>query len=518
MNDYPNNNPNNNREPNNNGYTFPNNDLNNNYNVNDFNYQINNDPGNSYNNQNTGSNDPYSYQNNTPASQPVDTGFVLINETGSINNNAIQNTVPNPTPNPAPIIQELNKQENFKKTKAKSKDKFKRTVALACICSVLGGVSIGLGIPIAQELIVPQFSQKESKEQEQPSYFFAESNKDDITTETVSPTVSSPNIEYTNYADVIKKVEPSVVRITSVAASSDRFFGLPSERTGQGSGIIFHEDADKVYIATNFHVVTGAESIMVTITNKEPVPAKVVGSEAAADIAVIVVPKDELKKVGINQVVLATFGDSDGMQVGDVVLAIGNALGEGNTATNGIIGAKDKEINVEGRTLKVIQTNAAINPGNSGGPLVNMRGEVIGINTAKLLQYGYSGQSMVEGMGYSISSNIVKPIVEQLMKPRPFLGITGKNITQEMAEMFNLPQIGVMIEEVVPGGAAEAAGLRSTDIITVFDGKAIFNMEQLLEAIKECEIGKKVEIKVLRQGQMPLTVTAELKSSTESYQ
>ncbi len=517
MNDYPNNN----SEPNNRGFNFPNNDINNNYNANEINnemnYQINNDSVNTYNNQNTGSFDTYSNQNHIPPTQPVETGFVIINETGNTNN-AIQNTVPNHTANPTPIIQDFNNQQNTGKTKSKVKNTFKRTVALASICSVLGGLSIGLGIPIAQELIVPQFVQKESKTPEQPSYFFTESKPEDKNTETVSPTVNSPNVEFTNFADVVKKVEPSVVRITSVAAASDRFFGFSSEKTGQGSGIIFHEDEDKIYIATNFHVITGAESIMVNITNKEPVPAKVVGSEATADIAVIIVHKEELKKVGIDQVVVATFGDSDNMQVGDVVLAIGNALGEGNTATNGIIGAKDKEIRVEGRSLKVIQTNAAINPGNSGGPLVNMKGEVIGINTAKLLQYGYSGQSMVEGMGYSISSNIVKPIVEQLMRPRPYLGITGKNITQEMAEMFNLPQIGVMIEEVLPGGAAEAAGLRSTDIITVFDGKAIFNMEQLLEAIKECEIGQKIEIKLLRQGQMPMTVTAELKSSIESYQ
>ncbi len=494
MNDYPNNN--NFDSDNNNG-------LNNNYNDSYNNFEMyNNDSTNNYPSKQY---DDYSYSN----AQNNETGFVLIPD--STPQFSANTQIP-------PVQEEINNKRKKAKPN-KPKREFKKTLAIASICSILGGsflgLGLGLGIPIAQDVIIPQMIQKESSKTSETTYSFADAKNNENDIEIIKPTVTS-NEDYLNYAEIVKKVEPSVVRITSVAKSNNRYFGIPTEQTGQGSGIIYHEDNEKIYIATNYHVVYGANAIMVAIENKEPVEAKIVGSEPPADIAVISVAKTELEKVGIKKVALAAFGDSDSMQTGDEVLAIGNALGEGNTVTNGIIGAKDKEIRVEGRTLKVIQTNAAINPGNSGGPLVNMKGEVIGINTAKLLQTSYSGQSLVEGMGYSIASNIVKPIIEQLMNPRPLLGITGANVTEEMAQMFNLPQIGVLIEEVVPGGAADEAGLKSTDIITSYNGKAIFNMEQLLQAIKESNIGDKVELNILREGQQSMTVTVVLKSSTDS--
>jgi serine protease Do len=305
-------------------------------------------------------------------------------------------------------------------------------------------------------------------------------------------------------SDMVRLMEPSVVKVSSVYEIPDnelyqQYIG--NENESNASGIIFREDAKNVYIATNFHVVDSAKDVTVRIAGSNPITAQPVGMNGSADLAVISVSKGEMKQAGVDSIVIAAFGDSDLMEVGDTVIAIGNALGEGNIATQGIISATEKNILVDNRSLTVLQTDAAINRGNSGGALFNVRGEVIGINSAKLMSYS------VEGMGYSISSNIAMPILEDLMltSSRPQLGIYGGTLTAEYAEEFGIqgvPLMGVHVSSVIPGMGAERAGIQADDIITGFNGAPVFTMEQLKAAIRECNIGDTVEVNVLRKNRL----------------
>ncbi|MDR1531850.1 MAG: trypsin-like peptidase domain-containing protein [Clostridiales bacterium] len=396
--------------------------------------------------------------------------------------------------------------------KNQSKSRFKRTLALVCAASVLAPSFLGLAIVAGNYVVNRYFSapaapyRVDQAAENESAFAFEQS--DPSQSIAAEPGTAFDWDQAAEFANIIDKVEPSVVCITYEAQMAQGgFFGMqPQPVSGAGSGIIFHQDSEKVYIATNQHVVSGANSVQVSVSGSELVPARLVGQDAQADLAVISISKADLSAAGVTTVVPADFGDSDKVRVGEPVLAIGNALGEGNTATNGIISAKDKQITIDNRDLTVFQTNAAINPGNSGGPLVNMSGEVIGINTAKL------SESSVEGMGYSITSNKAKPIIEELMNQvnRPFLGIQGMDITEQVASLYSLPQMGVIVESVFPGTSAEEAGIKRADIITSFNGKSVLTMEQLSAFIKECAIGDKVEIKLLREGTEALTVTATL--------
>ena len=211
------------------------------------------------------------------------------------------------------------------------------------------------------------------------------------------------------------------------------------------------------------------------------------------------VSKEELKKAGIEQVTVAKFGNSDKVEIGDDVYAIGNALGEGMSATDGMISAINKEVTVQGSTLKnVLQTNAAINQGNSGGALVNVNGEVIGINTAKSISGGTA-----EGIGYAIPSNNIKEIAETLLTegtaPKPGMGIYVRNVSGEVANLYRLP-VGVMVEQVIPDRNAEKAGMQSGDIIVELNGKKVMDTDDLTEILKQLEIGETAEVYVVRNG------------------
>ncbi|MBR4114041.1 MAG: trypsin-like peptidase domain-containing protein, partial [Anaerotignum sp.] len=215
------------------------------------------------------------------------------------------------------------------------------------------------------------------------------------------------------------------------------------------------------------------------------------------DLAVLTVAWKDLNDAGIEQVTTAVFGDSDALEVGSEVIAIGNAMGMGLSATDGIISMKEQTIHVDGNELGVLQTSAAINSGNSGGALVNASGEVIGINTAKY------NSSMVEGMGYAIPSNYITPIVEELLKtgtqPKPYIGISGTNITEETAPMYKLP-VGALVLEIVEGSPAADAGLQIGDVITQFNGQTIMDMDALVEQVGQTEVGSVVDMYVIRNG------------------
>jgi len=310
------------------------------------------------------------------------------------------------------------------------------------------------------------------------------------------------------------RVSPSVVHITSTVLRRGFFFEVIPQR-GTGSGIVVSSDG---YVLTNNHVIENADEIEVTLSNGESYEAELIGSDPANDIAVIKIlnPPENLE--------VAPLGDSSTLRVGDLVIAIGNPFGLDRTATMGIVSSLNRSIKSEqGYIMEgLIQTDASINPGNSGGPLVNSRGEVIGINTAILTT---SGGSI--GIGFAIPINKAKAIMERMIKEdreierRPWLGISGITVTEELARVLNLPvKEGAMVVEVVPGSPADKAGLRAGevqviyrgyiltiggDIIIEIDGERVSSMEDLVEIISTKQVGQEIEITFIRGGEVKKT-------------
>ena len=295
------------------------------------------------------------------------------------------------------------------------------------------------------------------------------------------------------------------------------------EVEGSGSGIIVGKNDDNLLIATNYHVVSGADTVSVTCIDGETYAATVNGYDEDKDLAVVSVPLSDISDDTMDQIEVATIGSSDDLKVGEQVVAIGNALGYGQSVTNGIISALGRTVTVQdeqtGETVvnnNMIQTNAAINPGNSGGALLNASGEVVGINSAK-----YSDTS-VEGFGYAIPMSDAMPIVEQLIEKgqvdqskAAFLGIQGQDISSSVASAYNMPQ-GVYVYQVVSGSPAEKAGLRQGDIITEFDGQTITGMTQLKQLIASHKSGDEVKMTMERLGngykEKSITVTLAAQS------
>jgi serine protease Do len=403
--------------------------------------------------------------------------------------------------------------EEVKKERWKS-GTFNRLIALVAVAALFFGLGFGAMLPVSNRFM-DTFSDgsgpdTDTSETDNAFKFNSELPETPLGTR-VSSVESLDGIVY-SYADIINKVEPSVVCITAKGQSTVRgFFGQSYNEFYAGSGILFHETDTKYYIVTNYHVISEQSTntslnLEVSISGSSPIPAQTVGYNQPNDLAVISIEKADVKSAGVSAVYLAIFGNSDNMRVGDVVLAIGNAMGEGNTATNGIVSARDKTIMVENKTLEVLQTNAAINPGNSGGPLVNLNGEVIGINTAKI------SEQSAEGMGYSIPSNIAKPIISELMDAinKPYIGVTLGTITESAAKQYSLPSAGAFVNEVMPGSPAEQAGIKPQDIITSFNGQPVLSASQLSDYISKCKIGDSVEMKLIRDGKDYLTVTVIL--------
>jgi len=308
-------------------------------------------------------------------------------------------------------------------------------------------------------------------------------------------------------ADIVEFLKPSVVGITSHVE-----FGQFSD-IRNGSGLIFAENDERIFIVTNYYVVQGGgNQFAVSISGSEPLIGRPAGVDNTANVAVLSVEKSQLIAAGIDTIVIATFGDSDQMRVGDTVLAIGNAMGYGNAVTRGVISSAEQTVVLPagGHTLPLLQTDAAINYGNSGGPLINTRGEVIGINFDRASSMIF-GMTNVEGMGFSISSNIIAPILDDLVNGRrPALGIRGGTITEENATRLGIPAIGVYVSEVMPGRAADRGGMMDSDVITGFNGMHVFNWQDLVYAIRSSRIGEEVEVRVLRYGTTAITLYLEL--------
>lgn len=321
---------------------------------------------------------------------------------------------------------------------------------------------------------------------------------------------TTSNVVTSDVSGVVEQVMPSIVSITNMSVQQVQdFFGGVSQQESEsaGTGIIISQNDSELLIVTNNHVVQGSEILTVTFHDNTSLEADIKGTDPAHDLAVIAVPVNTISKDTMNAIAVATLGDSTKLKVGEPAIAIGNALGYGQSVTTGVISATDRGImaadgaasGAVNSDVKLIQTDAAINPGNSGGALVNANGEVIGINSSKLVA------SSVEGVGYAIPISDVSDIITNLMnqqtrtkvaeKDRGYIGIQGFDVTSEYAERFNMP-LGVYVTDVVSGGGADTAGMTKGGIIIGLNGITIDSMNTLQEQLKYYAKGDTVTLTV----------------------
>lgn len=332
--------------------------------------------------------------------------------------------------------------------------------------------------------------------------------------------------ELYDVADLTESLMPSIVSITSTAIYQNPyayFYGGSTEQTvtGAGSGIIIGEDDDRLLIATNNHVVEDSESLMVGLHDGTDVAATIVGTAANNDLAVVAVKKSDLSSDTLAAIKVAQLGDSSSVRVGEPALAIGNALGYGQSLTVGYISALNKEITINNTTINMIQTDAAINEGNSGGALFNLQGQVIGINSAKASNYNNN----VEGMGYAIPISDAIPIIQNIIDGKPtngiangsaYMGIQGKDLSAYDAASFNMPE-GVYLIGVIENGPAAQAGLHSGDIITEVDGRTINGMSEIKSILAGKNPGDTITVRISRADESGNYSEQELTVTLGSY-
>ena len=322
------------------------------------------------------------------------------------------------------------------------------------------------------------------------------------TTKTVSNAklTTSTSTVTSDVSDIVENTLPSIVSLTNMSVQEvQNFFGGISQQESEsaGSGIIISQNDSELLVVTNNHVVEGSDTLTVTFNDGNSVEAQIKGTDSARDLAVVAVPLDKISDDTMNAIKVATLGDSDSLKVGEPAIAIGNALGYGQSVTTGIVSATGRTI--DGFDGEYIQTDAAINPGNSGGALLNANGEVIGINSAKI------NSSAVEGMGFAIPISDASDVIQNLMnketrskvsdEERGYLGIKGYDVSEEGAQMYNMPT-GVYVKEVMSGGGAEKAGLTKGSIITGFEGSSISGMSSLQEQLQYYKAGEEVTLTV----------------------
>ncbi|MBD1383558.1 S1C family serine protease [Metabacillus arenae] len=397
---------------------------------------------------------------------------------------------------------EFDQNETNRTYRRKSKGTFK-TVLSSIISGVVGGALV-LGFTTYQDMNEPQ----QANVREEPASEALSSDSNVKTTE-----VSSKG----NIADIAERLSPTIVGITNLQQTSNPFGRGESGDTaeaGTGTGVIFKKSGNEAFIVTNNHVIEGSQQIEVTLSNGEKVKAEIVGADALTDMAVLKISAENVTTV-------ASFGDSSELRAGENVIAIGNPLGLefSRTVTEGIISGTNREITIqtsEGEwALSVLQTDAAINPGNSGGPLINMSGEVIGINSLKISQDG------VEGLGFSIPSNDVLSIVEQLMEngkvERPFLGVGLIDLSEVpgyfVRDNLKLPEEvtkGVVVGNLAGGSPADRAGLQEKDVIVALNDNEIENSSDLRKYLyTKTKVGDEIKVKFYRDGKEQ-TVTLKL--------
>lgn len=361
--------------------------------------------------------------------------------------------------------------DNSKNKKVKKKSGFKRGIALvagAVIVAILGGAIGAGGVYYAFKNSIPV------------------STLENNSNTSVNPPAFKGEDGALTVPQVVEKVTPAVVGVSTKSLVRDQFFNV-KEQEGLGSGFIINEDG---YVVTNYHVINGAQEVKVIFSDGKEVNAKVVNYDAERDIAVIKIT-DDVKMPGIAQ-----LGDSSTVKAGEEVIAIGNPLGKefSSTVTKGIVSSPNRKMKTEnGNVLDYIQTDAAINPGNSGGPLINSKGEVIGINTAKKV-----GED-IEGIGFAIPINEVKTRLGSLSKPILKLGITARTVTPELAKENKLEE-GVYVVGVQEFSPAEKAGLKIGDLIVEFGGKRVKTLEELNQVKSQYNDGDSVTVEIIRDG------------------
>ncbi|MDF2943243.1 MAG: hypothetical protein K0S01_2101 [Herbinix sp.] len=381
-------------------------------------------------------------------------------------------------------------QEKKPKKKRKIFGAFKLTAAAVAFGLIAGAVFQGYYLSV-----IPK-----SSDADNDTLQIAQVTQDTGGKDTIIPTGTSSDSVVTDVSDVVSKVMPSIVAINSAAnVTSYDFFGREYNEPmqGSGSGIIIGQNGSEILIVTNNHVIDGASSIEIVFADETKASAIVKGAEANSDLAVLSVNLKDLTKETAASIKVAALGNSDDLKAGEMAIAIGNALGYGQSVTVGYISAVNREVTIEDKTMTLLQTDAAINPGNSGGALLNSAGQVIGINSVK-----FASQE-VEGMGYAIPITSALPMINELMNreviadsEKGFLGIetsTAQEVTEEYATRFNMP-VGVYVNDIVADSPAEAAGLMQGDIITGVNDIKIEKIEDLISALSYKKVGEKINL------------------------
>lgn len=414
-----------------------------------------------------------------------------------------------------------------------------KKIMLGICCGLLFGVFAGLGftaVTTGSQLLLDEKEGKaaaETMSEQQTELFEAEKETQDESLEKIASTVLAGNAQttVTDVTEVVKAVMPSVVSVNNKFVETTSFFGqqYSSEASSSGSGIIVGQNDSELLLVTNYHVVEDAEELSVQFCDGSQAQAQIKGSDRDKDLAVIAVQLADIENETMNAIAVATLGDSTELTVGEPVIAIGNALGYGQSVTTGVVSALNRPIGVDTYSMQemededlntFIQTDAAINPGNSGGALLNIKGEVIGINSSKI------GGAAVEGMGYAIPISDAHPIIEELMtkqtklrvdeESQGYLGITGIDVVQEYSEIYGMP-MGVYVSSVTEGTGAYEAGLIKGDIITALNGEEVESMAELKEELSYYAAGTTVELTIMQgspTGYQPKNVSVTLSSKS----
>ena len=405
----------------------------------------------------------------------------------------------------SPYDNEPKKPEKPKKEKSGFGKKLARATAIALVFGLVSGVTFKAA-SLGTEAVYDRVTEKETREIELPqageietTVVEPEVKKEDVASQvaTVSATLG--------VSDITSNVMPAVVQVTITGVQELRtLFGTYTKDVkSAGSGIIISQDDEYIYIASNNHVVEGSESLAITFEDGASVEGEIKGTDNSCDLAVISVKVSDIPESTLKEIKVASMGSSDETMVGENCVVIGNALGYGQSVTYGVVSAKNIQVDFmddNGQTITniLLQTDAAVNPGNSGGALLNMKGQVIGIVSAKL------SDTDIEGVGYAIPIDTAAGIIQQMINSdvvnelnASLFGISGVDVTKAIAEQYNLPQ-GVYVQSVTAGSGAEAAGIESEDVITSFNGRVVTSMSTIQNALKYLPAGTTVDVTVAK--------------------
>ena len=417
------------------------------------------------------------------------------------------------------------------------KRKLKKAASIS-LCAVLAG-GLAAGTYTGVNYLTGYEQSVQAASEDKVELLKSEKKSDDSKDDSKDESTAKGSLDV---SDIVEAAMPSIVSITTKSVEEvQNYYGMfgqygaysPSQEQevqGSGSGIIIGKNDSELLIATNYHVVEGAETLSVGFCDSTACEAKVKGYDSEKDLAVVAVSLDDIDSDTMDAITIATIGNSDDLKVGAQVVAIGNALGYGQSVTTGIVSAKNRQLNSDdtvgdydsdsNSATNLLQTDAAINPGNSGGALLNMNGEVVGINSAKL------ASTAVEGIGYAIAISDVTDTLESLMNEETrdkvdnhgVLGITVLSVDSEVSEAYGVPE-GVLVRDVTEGGAADKAGIEAKTIITKFAGKVVTTKEQLVDFLSYYEPGEDVELTIEvpdGKGYKEDTVTVTLGENTNT--